>query len=140
MANKIATILGIGFLLVGVLGFVIPDFLGTHLSLVHTVVHIVTGIVALWLGLQGSVQAAKTFCVLFGAVYILLGIGGFALGAAGDPSAGVPGPHNAHMLKVLPGRLELGTVDHLIHIVLGALLIVGGLATKIAPSPAPRTA
>jgi hypothetical protein len=36
--------------------------------------------------------------------------------------------------------LELGTIDHLIHIVLGALFIIGGVATKVAPAPAPRTA
>ena len=136
MANKIATILGIGFLLVGVLGFVVPDFLGTHLSMVHTIVHLATGAVALWLGLKGSASAAKTFCVIFGAVYVLLGIAGFALGATGEPSAGVPGPHDARMLKVLPGMLELGTVDHLIHIVLGALFIIGGLMTKVAPRTA----
>ncbi len=54
MAKKIATILGIGVLLVGILGFVVPDLLGTHLSMLHSVVHIATGIVALWLGLFGS--------------------------------------------------------------------------------------
>src|SRR5687768_606757 len=102
MANKIATILGIIFLLVGVLGFVVPAPFGMHLSMVHSIVHLATGAVALWLGLKGSASAAKTFCVIFGAVYMLLGIAGFAFGAAGDPSAGVPGRYDAHMLKVLP--------------------------------------
>jgi hypothetical protein len=136
MANKIATILGIGFLLVGVLGFVVPDILGMHLSMVHSIVHLATGAVALWLGLKGSASAAKTFCVVFGAVYVLLGIAGFAFGTAGDPSAAVPGPHDAHMLKVLPGMLELGRVDHVVHIVLGALFVIGGLMTKVAPRTA----
>jgi hypothetical protein len=140
MANKICTILGFGFLAVGILGFFVPALLGTHLSAVHSVVHLATGAVALFLGLKGSAKSAKVFCIAFGAVYVLLGIGGFALGAVGDPTAGVPGPHDAHMLKVLPGMLELGTIDHLIHIVLGALFIIGGMATKVVPAPAPRTA
>jgi len=121
MANKVCTILGIGFLLVGILGFVAPTLLGAHLSLVHNVVHIVSGAVALWLGLKGTPSAAKTFCLVFGAVYLLLGIAGFVAGS-GD----------MRMLAILPGQLEIGTVDHVIHILLGAIFLVGGLSTKTA--------
>ena len=123
MANKIATILGIAFLLVGVLGFVMPELLGLHLSLVHNVIHLVTGAVSLWLGLKGSPSAAKTFCLVFGAVYVLLGIAGFVLGT---------GEHR--MLTIIAGQLEFGTVDHAVHILLGAIYLVGGLATKPAPA------
>ena len=35
----------VGFLLVGVLGFVMPELLGAHLSLVHNIIHLVTGAV-----------------------------------------------------------------------------------------------
>ncbi len=126
MANKVATILGIGFLLVGVLGFVKPDPLGAHFTLAHNIIHLVTGAVSLWLGLKGSASAAKTFCVVFGAVYLLLGIAGFAAGT---------GEHR--LLTLLPGQLEFGTTDHAIHVLLGAIYLVGGLATK---APVPRTA
>ncbi len=132
MANKICTILGIVFLLVGVLGFVVPDLLGTHLSLVHSVVHLATGAVALWLGLKGSASAAKNFCIIFGAVYLLLGIAGFVAGKDADPSEGIPGPHDARMMKVLPGMLELGSMDHIIHVLLGAIFLIGGVMTKTA--------
>ena len=67
MANRIATILGIVFLLVGVAGFVMPGLLGAHLSLVHNIIHLVSGAISLWLGLKGTPQAAKTFCLVFGA-------------------------------------------------------------------------
>jgi Domain of unknown function (DUF4383) len=130
MAKKICTILGIGFLLVGVLGFVVPDVLGMHLSLVHSIVHIVTGAVALWLGLKGSAGAAKNFCIIFGAVYLLLGIAGFFAGHDADPSAGIPGPHDARLMKVLPGMFEVGTMDHIVHVLLGAVFLIGGLTTK----------
>ena len=56
MAKTIATILGIGFLLVGILGFVAPGILGMHLSPAHNVVHLVTGAVSLFLGLKGSLS------------------------------------------------------------------------------------
>ena len=128
MAKKVCLILGIGFLLVGVLGFIFPGVLGMHLSPAHNVVHIVTGAVALWLGLKGTLSAAKTFCIVFGLVYVLLGIAGFFAGIDSDP--GVPGPHDARMLKVIPGTLEFGTMDHSVHILLGGIFLFGGLATK----------
>ena len=130
MANRIATILGIGFLLVGLLGFVMPGLLGAHLSIAHNLVHIVSGAAALWLGLKGSPQAAKTFCVVFGAVYLLLGVAGFVAGTDASPSTGIPHGNDTRMLKVIPGQLEFGTVDHVIHVLLGAVFLAGGLATR----------
>lgn len=130
MANRICTILGIAFLLVGIAGFVLPNVLGMHLSLAHNLVHIISGAVALWLGLKGTPQAAKTFCLVFGAVYLLLGIAGFVAGGAGEPSANIPHGNDTRMLKVIPGQLELGTMDHIVHILLGAIFLIGGLTTK----------
>jgi hypothetical protein len=126
MANRVATILGIGFLLVGILGFVMPGLLGAHLTLAHNIIHLVTGAVSLWLGLKGSVSAAKTFCIVFGAVYLLLGIAGFVAGQGAD-----------RMLEILPGQLMFGTMDHVIHVLLGAIYLIGGFAT--ARVPATRT-
>jgi Domain of unknown function (DUF4383) len=137
MANKICTVLGIVFLLVGVAGFVMPALLGAHLSMAHNVVHLVSGAVALWLGLKGTPSAAKTFCIVFGAVYLLLGVAGFVAGSQGDP--GVPGPADARLLKVIPGVLELGTMDHIIHVLLGAIFLIGGFATRtVAAAPVRR--
>jgi preprotein translocase subunit Sss1 len=131
MANRVATILGIGFLLVGILGFVMPGLLGAHLTLAHNIIHIVSGAISLWIGLKGSASAAKTFCLVFGAVYLLLGIVGFALGTGSD-----------RMFTVIPGQLMLGTVDHVIHVVLGAVFLVGAFMTRavIAPATASRAA
>ena len=61
MAKTVCKILGVVFLLVGLLGFVQPDFLGAHLSRAHNVVHIVSGAIALYLGFAGTLAAAKTF-------------------------------------------------------------------------------
>jgi hypothetical protein len=130
LANRIATILGIGFLLAGILGFVAPGLLGMHLSVPHSIVHLVTGAVSLWLGLKGSPGAAKTFCIAFGAVYLLLGVAGFVAGHDMSPSPGVPGPTDGKLMRVLPGALELGTADHCVHVLLGALYLIGGLLTK----------
>ncbi|HEY0372774.1 MAG TPA: DUF4383 domain-containing protein [Thermoanaerobaculia bacterium] len=118
MANRVATILGVIFLLVGILGFVSPHLLGAHLSLAHNIIHLVSGAISLWLGMKGTPSAAKNFCVGFGAVYLLLGIAGFVLGSGAE-----------RMLVVIPGQLELGTMDHIIHVGLGVVYLAGGFMT-----------
>jgi len=129
MAKRISTILGIVFLLVGIVGFVAPGVGGFHLSTAHNLIHIVSGALALYFGLAGTLSAARLFCIVFGVVYGLLGIAGFLLGEPGTPS--MPGMvADNHLFKVLPGMLELGTSDHIFHILLGIVFIAAGLMTK----------
>ena len=123
MAKTICTFLGVVFILVGLVGFAKHDLLGTHLSPVHNVIHLVSGAIALYLGLKGSLSAAKMFCIIFGAVYLLLGICGFLLGTGPDK-----------IFAVIPRTLELGTMDHIIHVVLGIIFLIGGFITKPVPA------
>ena len=122
MAKTIATLLGVVFILVGLLGCVVPGLLGAHLSPAHNVVHLASGAVALYLGLKGSLSATKMFCLIFGVVYLLLGVVGFF---AGDGEG--------RMLHV-GDILHLGTVDHVIHVLLGAIFLIGGLMTNASAS------
>ena len=117
MAKTICKILGVVFLLVGVAGFAAPDLLRAHLTPPHNVVHIVSGVVALYFGFAGSLSGAKAFSLVFGIVYLALGVLGLAMG---EP------PHRMWTV----GPLELGTSDHAIHILLGILFLAGGLFTK----------
>ena len=117
MAKTVCKILGVVFLLVGVVGFVAPNLLGAHLSPAHNVVHIVSGAIALYFGFAGTLSGAKTFCLIFGVVYLALGILGFALGTGEQMMWNV-------------GPLELGTADHGIHGLLGVVFLAGGLLTK----------
>ena len=117
MAKTICKILGVVFLLVGVVGFAAPDLLRAHLTPPHNVVHIVSGVVALYFGFAGSISGAKTFSLVFGIVYLALGILGLAMG---EP------PDRMWML----GPLHFGTSDHAIHILLGIVFLAGGLFTK----------
>lgn len=131
MAKTTSTVLGVAFLLVGVLGLAVPDFMGFHLGPAHSVVHLLTGVVALYLGLRGTMSAARWFCLIFGGVYGLLGIVGLIAGGHGMPSPSVPGPEDSHLLRVIPGMLELGTRDHLLHVLLGVVFLIGGLMTPV---------
>jgi hypothetical protein len=125
MAKTLCTLLGIVFLIVGFAGFVMPNLLGAHLSLAHNLIHIISGALALYFGVSGTLAGARTFCLVFGVVYLLLGVAGFVAGSGEDK-----------MLSVIPGTLELGTVDHGIHLLLGILFLIGGLTTKAGVSTA----
>ena len=130
LANRIATILGAGFIIVGIVGFIAPDMAGMHLSVAHSIVHLVTGAVSLWFGLKGSPGGAKSFCIAFGIVYALLGVVGLFMGGAGVPTPPVPGPQDMRLFKILPGVLEFGTMDHSVHILLGGIYLFGGLLSR----------
>src|SRR2546426_7115283 len=114
MAKTVCKLLGIVFVIVGLCGFAAPGLLGAHLNMPHNVVHIVSGVIALYFGFAGSYSGAKGFCLVFGIVYLALGILGFALGAG-----------TAHMWMV--GPLHLGAADHAIHCLLGVVFLAGGL-------------
>ena len=134
MAKRICTVLGIVFLLVAVAGFALPGLLGMHLSLAHNVVHLLSGAAALYLGLKGTESAARSFCFAFGAVYLLLGVAGFAAGGPGTPSVPEGSTADDRLLVVVPGQLELTTMDHIVHVVLGAIFLIGGFLSR-RPNP-----
>lgn len=117
MAKTVCKILGVVFLLVGIAGFAKSDLLGAHLEPAHNIVHIVSGALALYFGFAGSLAGAKTFSLVFGVVYLALGILGISMGTG-------------EMRLWTVGPLNLGTVDHGIHILLGVVFLAGGLFTK----------
>jgi hypothetical protein len=120
MAKTIAKLLGVVFVLVGLCGFVMPNLLGTHLNLTHNLVHLISGALALYFGFAATLSAARLFCIVFGIVYALLGVAGFLLGTGED-----------RMFEALASLgLHLGTMDHLVHILLGVVFLIGGFLTK----------
>ena len=127
MAKTICKVLGVVFLIVGVAGFVAPGMLGTHLSLAHNLVHIISGAIALYFGFAGSPSGARAFCLAFGAVYLLLGVVGFVMGTEGVSTIAGMGHPDTKLWKVLPGTLEFGRMDHIVHILLGVVFLAGGL-------------
>ncbi|HJZ68653.1 MAG TPA: DUF4383 domain-containing protein [Blastocatellia bacterium] len=120
MAKTVATLLGIVLIIVGIAGFFRTDLLGAHLGKAHNGIHIVTGVLSFYFGMKGA-SAAKSFCIAFGIIYALLGVVGYFVGT---------GPE--HMLE-LP-KLMLGTRDHIIHIAVAVLYLIGGITTKTAAS------
>lgn len=122
MAKTIASLIGVVFILVGIVGFFSPHLMEAHLTPAHNVVHLVSGAVSLYFGTKGSLSGARLFCIVFGLVYGLLGVCGYLVG---------PG----HVLTISDPHLMFGPVDHYIHIGIGVLYLIGGFATK-APASA----
>jgi hypothetical protein len=109
--------MGVAFLVAGLVGFVQPHFLGFHLTTVHNVIHLATAAVALYLGFAGTLTAARTFSLVFGATYLLLGILGFV---APNLVAGLLG----HPEPLTSGEL---TPDNLFHIAAGGVFLAAGM-------------
>lgn len=85
MLRKIAVLFGIIFVVIGVLGFV-PGvttngmLLGLfHVNLLHNVVHLLSGAVALYAG-NYSEDASRKFFQIFGVVYGIVAVLGFYYG------------------------------------------------------------
>jgi uncharacterized protein DUF4383 len=116
MARTICRIFGVAFVLAGLGGFAMPHLLGFHLTPIHSVVHIATGALALYLGFAGSARAVRTFCIVFGAVYLALGALGFV---APDVVAAVIGHPLVDRNELMP--------DNVFHIVVGAVFLLAGL-------------
>lgn len=131
MAKTICKILGVVFILVGIVGFLAPGLLGMHLSLAHNLVHLISGALALYFGFSATLSAARLFCIAFGAVYGLLGLVGFLLGHSGTHTVDVPAHGvDASLFAALPGSLELASMDHIVHFLLAAIFLIGGFLTK----------
>jgi len=134
-ARETDVAMGLMFLMIALVGMVVTDLMSAHLSYAHNIIHLVSGVLALFFGLR-SEKAAKTFAFSFGAVYGLLGILGFTLGKPGTAAV-------AHMaadrfLWVLsPEILEFGTSDHTLHVIFGVVFIAGALIVHKRKTPGP---
>jgi uncharacterized protein DUF4383 len=118
MVKTFNKVVGVVLLIVGLAGFAMPHLLGMHLTPIHNIVHLLTAAIALYMGFAASYSAARTFSLVFGAVYLLLGVVGFV---APDVVTAVIGHPTASAGDLMP--------DNLVHVVLGAAFLAVGLAS-----------
>jgi hypothetical protein len=128
LARSVATILGAVLIAIGILGFVSPGLLGTHLSVTHNLVHLVSGAASLYFGLFGTASGASLFCMTFGVVYGLLAVAGFAFGGAEQHTIeGITHGIDTRLIQLIPGKLELAMPDHLVHAAVALLYFAAGV-------------
>jgi hypothetical protein len=132
MANTLCKILGVVLILIGITGFVYPNLLGMHLTQVHNIIHLVSGVLALYFGFFASWSAARTFSIIFGAVYLLLGIIGFV---APEVVASIIQTHDTTDTGVALSTTP--TTDNIVHLILGAIFLVAGLVGSSQTRPIP---
>ncbi len=129
--NRIyALIIGIVFTLIGIAGFFVSssmdmgNLMGFHVDLVHNLVHLITGLVAL-----AAVYAnrARLFNQVFGIIYLLVGIAGLFY-----PTFYVDGR--------LLGLMHVNAADHVLHFVVSIIALVLGFLVKDYTANAPRDA
>jgi hypothetical protein len=88
----------------------------------HNVVHIATGVIGLIAA--GSYASARTYALLFGAIYIGVAIWGFVIGDSNS------------ILSIVP----VNTADNILHLLIGITGIAAGMATPAVADPTTRAA
>jgi hypothetical protein len=125
MLKQLATVFGVVFLLVGVLGFV-PGIttadghlLGIfHVNATHNIIHLLSGAVALWAGMT-SVKASRMYFQIFGVIYTLVTVLGFMTGDG-----------------LILGLVANNMADNLLHLVIAAVALYAGFVQKEEDAPA----
>jgi hypothetical protein len=126
MAKSYAIVIGAVLTLVGILGFIRGQagmtMMGMSLqfSLIHNVIHLATGLLGLALGFAGGGKHARAFAQVFGVIYTLVAVLGFA-----------------HAPGFVVSMLNLNTSYNMIHLVVGLLGLLAGFA---APGQKPAMA
>jgi hypothetical protein len=108
MAKAYAGIVGAVLLLVGIVGFVTSDFMGMHFNMVHNVIHVASGVIGLAAATMGGGSKSRLFAQVFGVVYTIVAIAGFAgIGA-------------------IVSLLDLNMSYNIVHVAVGVLGLVAG--------------
>ena len=119
MGSKLARVYvvlsGAILMAVGVVGFFQHEMFNLTFPPAHNVFHLVSGLIALWAGLGKNVDGPRWFGLIFGAIYTLVAIVGFA-----------------GMRDLGPIRLDLNTHFNFIHLGVGLLSLAAGLASAKA--------
>ena len=121
-ARTAALLIGVIFIAVGILGFVDNPIVGDsenaifHADSTHNMVHIVSGALFVLIALAAPALAG-TFMVIFGLVYLGIGI------------LGMINMGNESMGTVL-GFLHVNGNDNYLHIGLGLVILIAGIATR----------
>ena len=116
MASALAKIYivlsGAILVVVGVVGFFRHEMFNLTFPLAHNIFHFTSGVIALWAGLGKSADSSRRFGLIFGTIYTLVAIAGFA-----------------GLRDFGPIRLDLNTHFNFIHLGVGLLSLAAGFAS-----------
>lgn len=114
--------------IIGVVGVLSPASLGGHPGLLHNALHIGVAAMALWFGTQGTYEGARGFGLVLGGLFVILGAAGLSLGSPGAMMGGAPS--DARAWHLVPGVLEFGGSDHIVHLITGVLCLAAYFTSR----------
>lgn len=129
-SKSLALIIGVIFIAVGLLGFIDNPIIGASKNAIfytdqtHNIVHIVSGVLFVLVALAMP-GAAVGFMVLFGLVYLGLGV----LGMVSMSKGGMDTMGKEDMGTLL-GFLHINEKDNYLHIGLGIVILLAGIASR----------
>ena len=112
LAKLYVVLSGAILVVVGVVGFFRHEMFNLLFPPAHNIFHLASGVVALWAGLGMSADGPRQFGLIFGAIYTLLVVAGFA-----------------GLRDLGPVQLDLNTHFNFIHLGVGLLSVAAGLAS-----------
>ncbi len=118
MAKTVSKIVGVLYVVAGIAGLVV----GEDADRYHNLLHLVTGLIALYFGFAASLSGATRFCLAFGVAYLAFGILGIVMG----------NPAMDRMWDL--GLISVSMGDHVHHMVLGTVILAGGIITRVGGS------
>ena len=118
MAKTLATIFGVVFVLIGLLGFVGNSLVGSgaifEADTAHNLVHLALGLILLVVALWAPARSVLWLKII-GAIYLFIALLGFVL----TPSMGT-----------LLGLISVNGSDNWLHLVFGIALMAAGYLTR----------
>ncbi len=116
--QRVAQLFALAFVIPGVLGFLPNPLIGSDglfvANTAHNLVHLVTAALFVAVSIH-SANASRWFMKLFGVVYLLVGVLGFVI---------LKGTTEGMLL----GLVHINQLDNFLHVGLGALILVAGVA------------
>ena len=113
LVRPVTWLLGLVFLAVGLLGFVMPSPLLGYFEVdsLHSIIHLASGAVAVVAVLSGK-SAARMFLMVFGAVYLAVAMLGYIQG------------------NTVLGLIDVNFADNVLHAAIAAVCLIIGHGSK----------
>lgn len=112
LVKPLTGILGLVLTIVGIAGFFVSgSLLGFMVDTTHNIIHLLSGLVALW-AFNTSQAYSRIYLIVFGLVYALVTVLGFAM--------------NGDIL----GLFQVNTADNYLHLAIAAVSLIVGFGSK----------
>ena len=112
LVKPVTGILGLVLTIIGIAGFFTSGMLLMfEVDTIHNIVHLVSGLAALY-AFNSSMSASRTFLIVFGLIYGLVTVLGFAMGGS------------------ILGFFMVNSADNYLHLAIAAVSLIVGFGGK----------